>query len=69
MNHQAVVERSPDRIVRIKEACALAGISRPTVYRLMRENKFPRSVALTSRIIGFRESELRRWIAELEVTR
>jgi prophage regulatory protein len=56
-------DTSPDRIVRIHAVLDRTGLSRSTIYRIIQEGTFPKSVKLDGRARGWRESELNRWIA------
>jgi len=51
------------RILRLPEVLQATGLSRTTVYRLVRSGAFPQSVALTARTIGWRIDEVEAWIA------
>lgn len=51
-----------NRILRIEAVCEKVGIPQSGVYRLMREGKFPQSIALSTRRSGFLESEIDDWI-------
>lgn len=49
--------------IRIKEVMSLTSLSRPTIYRLMKSGKFPKSVTIGSKTIAWRESDLIAWQA------
>jgi prophage regulatory protein len=51
------------RIYRIKEVCSLTGLKPSTIYKLVRERTFPRSVLLTSRSTGWPSDVIEAWIA------
>ena len=53
----------PDRIIRLKTVINRSGLSRSTVYRKISESTFPPKVKLSLNGVGWRESELNRWIA------
>ncbi len=53
----------PDRIIRLKTVIHRSGLSRSTVYRKISEGTFPPKVKLSLNGVGWRESELNRWIA------
>jgi len=55
-----------DRILRRREVQALTGLSRSTIYQYIANGKFPRPVALGPRAVGWRESDIDRWIADRE---
>ena len=56
-----------DRLLRIAEVKKLTGLGRTTIWQLGRDGLFPKRVKLSGargRAVGWRESEVRRWIAE-----
>jgi prophage regulatory protein len=59
----------PDRIIRLKTVLNRSGLSRSTVYRKINEGTFPPQVKVSLNGVGWRESELNRWIANPVVFR
>jgi prophage regulatory protein len=55
-----------DRYVRLKELSTMLGIGRSTIYRLMKQNKFPKQIKLTERTSVWRLSVINQWIQEKE---
>jgi prophage regulatory protein len=53
---------TPDRILRIKAVLARTGLSRATMYRKMQNGTFPRSIQISTRCIGWRESAINAWM-------
>ena len=53
---------SQQRIVRLPEVVDRVGMSRGSVYRLMTIGRFPKSVKLSERAVGWRESDLNDWL-------
>ena len=51
-----------DRLIRLKELIKLIGLSRSTVYKLISESKFPKSIKLTERTVVWRLSEISAWV-------
>jgi predicted DNA-binding transcriptional regulator AlpA len=51
-----------DRIIRSKEVLEKTGLSRTTIWRLEKTGEFPRRVSLGGNMIGWRLSEINRWI-------
>ena len=45
------------------------GLSNTTIYRLMHEGKFPRSIRLTENTVGWFEDEIDGWLASRQTTR
>jgi len=56
-----------DRIIRMKELQLLTGLSRVTIWRREREGNFPQRVRVSAGVVGYRMSEVQRWLAKLEV--
>ncbi|MGV8997290.1 MAG: AlpA family transcriptional regulator [Parvibaculaceae bacterium] len=50
--------RRPD----VEKRC---GISRSAIYQLMTEGLFPRPVRLGRRAVGWRESDISKWLSKL----
>lgn len=51
------------RIYRIKEVCCLTGLKQSTIYKLIRENSFPKSIHLTARSTGWPSDVIDNWIS------
>ncbi|WP_069301763.1 helix-turn-helix transcriptional regulator [Neptunicoccus sediminis] len=51
-----------DRILRQKEVMHLTGLSRSTIYRRIKSGEFPSQIKLTARLVGWRQSDLQRWL-------
>lgn len=49
-------------ILRIKKVCELTGLSRTTLWRLERAEKFPDRVQLSDRAVGWRWKDVEAWI-------
>lgn len=56
-----------ERLVRLNTVLQRTGLSRCTIYRKMSEGSFPRQLKLSRACVGWRESELDQWIAELSL--
>ena len=48
--------------LRMPSILRMTGLGRSTIYRLMAERKFPSPVKLAGRAIGWRRTDLDRWI-------
>lgn len=59
MNHQ----NNPTRILRLKQVVDRTGICRALVYRYIRLGKFPTSIRLGERAVGWREADIEAWLA------
>ncbi len=55
-----VLER--ERLIRLPEVLMLTGLSRSTLYRKVKEGRFPAPVSLGPRSVAWRESEVLTWI-------
>ena len=53
---------TPDRIFRIKTVLERTGLSRSTMYRKMQNGTFPKSVQISTRCAGWRESAINAWL-------
>jgi len=51
------------RIYRIKDVCGLTGLKPSTIYKLIRENAFPKGIHLTARSTGWPSSLVEDWIS------
>jgi prophage regulatory protein len=52
-----------DTILRIPDVVARTGLSRVSIWRKVREGKFPPPLELSSNAIGWPESEIAQWQA------
>jgi prophage regulatory protein len=50
-----------DRLIRLPELIRLTGLSRPTLYRLIRRGKFPPPVQLAENCKGWFASQVQAW--------
>lgn len=51
-----------DKLLRLPQVRELTGLGRSTIYRLMDEGEFPRQLAISRGIVGWRESDIQKWI-------
>ena len=49
-------------ILRMPEVKKLTGLSRSSIYRMMADGIFPRSVSLGSRAVGWIVGDIRAWL-------
>jgi len=54
------------RYLRITEVVRSTGVSRSTIYELMGKGEFPMARRLTSRTVGWDDSEVEAWMASRE---
>ncbi len=52
------------RLLRLNQVKAKVGLSRSTIYRLMQEDSFPKSIILAGRSAAWIESEIDDWILQ-----
>jgi prophage regulatory protein len=48
----------PERILRLPQVCKMTGLRRSFVYELQAEHRFPQSIKLGARAVGWLESEI-----------
>ncbi len=51
-------------IIRLPQVKTKTGLSRSSIYALIRANKFPKQVKLTERTSGWLETEIDQWIEQ-----
>lgn len=54
-----VTPAQPDKLIRIKTVCELSGLGKTSVYSI---SDFPKRVVLSRRAVGWRLSEVTKWI-------
>lgn len=50
------------KVLRLRAAKDWTGLSRSTIYAMMKDGKFPKSISLGARAIGWIESDIQGWI-------
>jgi prophage regulatory protein len=53
---------STTRIIRYSDLADLFGVSKSTIWRWRRSGSFPCHIALGPRAIGWRESDIEKWL-------
>ena len=61
---ESVASIGPSRILRLKQVQDRTGLCRSSIYQLQAEKRFPRSVKISARAVGWYESEVQRWVEE-----
>jgi len=51
-----------DRVLIMNEVCKVTGLSKPTIYRLMKQSLFPRQLKIGIEAVGWLESDLVKFI-------
>ena len=54
--------RAHPRFLRISEVLDRVGVSRPTIYRWMREGTFPKQIAIGANSVVCLESDIIKWM-------
>ena len=54
-----------DKIYRVKEVCGMTGLPLSTLYAKMLNKKFPRPIKLGRRAVGWKKSEVLRYLEGL----
>lgn len=62
-NHQ-LPPPQPVRFIRLPEVLHLTGVSRSTLYDLIKRGDFPGSVSLGGKSVAWLSSEIETWMAE-----
>ena len=52
------------RILRLQNVKSRTGLSRSTIYALIKETRFPKNISLGARSVGWLESEIEAWIKD-----
>ncbi len=58
-----------NRILRLPEVLARIGLKRSTVYQFVADGKFPKPVRLGLRSVGWRESDVEKWVSARQLAR
>jgi prophage regulatory protein len=53
-----------ETILRLSQARAKTGLGRSTIYAEQKAGRFPKSISLGKRAVGFLASEIDQWIAD-----
>lgn len=51
-----------NKILRLKDVINATGLSRSSIYLLMRSQKFPKNILLGARAVGWPQSSIDNWI-------
>ena len=53
---------SPNDLIRREEVINMTGLSRSTIYTLMKNSEFPLSIKLSERSVAWRRGDIQNWI-------
>ncbi len=59
---ESAVVRDKQKVIRLPEVKDRIGMSKPSIYRLMKLGKFPQAKRLGERSVGWFESEIDEWL-------
>ena len=49
-------------ILKASEVARITTLSRPTIYRLIEQGRFPRPLQLSNQAVGWRKNEIEDWL-------
>jgi prophage regulatory protein len=52
------------RILRLREVCALTGLGRSFIYQLQADGRFPQRIKLGARAVGWVADEVQKWLSD-----
>lgn len=52
-----------NKILRLPEVIKVTGLPRTTIYYFMKNGRFPNSISLSARLVGWLESDVQDWIS------
>jgi len=52
------------RILRLKEVWRVTGLGRSCIYQLQAEQRFPHSIRIGARAVGWLEDDIKRWLTD-----
>ena len=58
--------REQEEIWRLPKVTGVTGFSKPTIYRMMQEGKFPKQCRLGKRAVGWKKSVINNWLNNLK---
>lgn len=64
MNKTPAVHIPPVHIMRIQAVMARTGMARSTIYRLIKEGRFPASKKLTAHSAGWPSDQIDQWVSD-----
>lgn len=56
-------------VIRLAEVARYTGLSRSSIYKLMSEERFPQSVVLGARAVGWLEQDIAQWVKTRAISR
>lgn len=62
--HQSRPVVPRDRFLRLPDVEAVTGCKKSTIYKLMKEGKFPKCIRITARMSAWPETKVLQWVQE-----
>lgn len=62
--HQARPVVPRDRLLRLPEVLSLTGCKKSTIYSMLQENRFPKPVRLSARMVTWPETAVLQWVQD-----
>lgn len=50
-------------ILRLPEVMKITGLSRSSIYLMMKQDSFPKQISLGARAVGWLEGEIKEWVS------
>lgn len=66
MPTQPTFERRPARVLRMRSLIDRVGLSKSEIYRRVAAGRFPQSVKLGPKAVGWLESDIDAWITSMQ---
>lgn len=63
--HERKTEMANEKILKLPAVIETVGLGRSTIYRMMAEGKFPQSVKLGARAVGWKQSDIDEYLNSL----
>ena len=60
-----MTEQNDLKLIRKEELCEMVGMPYRTIHKLISEGRFPKAVKISSRMVAWREQDIRDWINSL----
>ena len=51
-------------ILRVRDVVGVTGLSKSTIYQMIKTNDFPRPLRLGKRAVGWRQSDIASWLEQ-----
>ncbi|OTP72365.1 helix-turn-helix transcriptional regulator [Caballeronia sordidicola] len=69
MSSIGIESKETKRIVRMREVLSRTGLSRTTIYEMIKSGSFNAPIPLGSRAVGWLESDVNKWIDDRTASR